>query len=247
MTIAENFRQPFFAKNASEFWRRWHITLGTWFKDYIFYPISVAKPIRNLTKKAQKRFGKGFAKFVTPSIALLGVWMANGFWHGPRWTYIFYGVYYYVMILLELLLERPLEIVSEKLHFSIDGIPFRIFRFVKLFFIVIIGEMLFTADTLTEGFRMLHSIFTNFSLRSLWANKSFFGMSGYEYIVVFFAVLVVLIYNTMREFRIPFEEKFAKLPEAVRWCGWLLLLFAVIMFGAYGPGYDAVAMIYAGF
>lgn len=56
VTLPENFRQPFFAKDASDFWHRWHITLGTWFKDYIFYPVSLAKPVKNFAKKVKNRF-----------------------------------------------------------------------------------------------------------------------------------------------------------------------------------------------
>jgi alginate O-acetyltransferase complex protein AlgI len=57
ITLPENFRQPFFAPNASEFWRRWHITLGTWLRDYVFYPMCLKKYIQNIGRKARKRFG----------------------------------------------------------------------------------------------------------------------------------------------------------------------------------------------
>ena len=110
VTLPENFRQPFFAKDASDFWHRWHITLGTWFKDYIFYPVSLAKPVKNFAKKVKNRFGRGVSKFVAPFAALFCVWSCNGLWHGPHWTYIFYGMYYFVLIFLENILEEAGEL-----------------------------------------------------------------------------------------------------------------------------------------
>ena len=57
VTLPENFRRPFFSRNIAEFWRRWHVTLGTWFKDYVFYPVSMAKPMKKLTSWGRKRLG----------------------------------------------------------------------------------------------------------------------------------------------------------------------------------------------
>ena len=113
VTLPENFRQPFFAKDASDFWHRWHITLGTWFKDYIFYPVSLAKPVKNFAKKVKNRFGRGVSKFVAPFAALFCVWSCNGLWHGPHWTYIFYGMYYFVLIFLENILEEPVTKLTD--------------------------------------------------------------------------------------------------------------------------------------
>lgn len=84
--LPENFRQPFFTENASDFWRRWHITLGTFLRDYVFYPISLAKTTRRLSKFFTKHFGKVAGKFIGPLIALFAVWFLNGLWHGPRNT-----------------------------------------------------------------------------------------------------------------------------------------------------------------
>ena len=108
--LPENFRQPFFAENASDFWRRWHITLGTFLRDYVFYPISLAKPIHRLSKFFTKHFGKAAGKFIGPFIALFAVWFLNGLWHGPYWSYIFYGLYYFCFMILEILLKKPVEI-----------------------------------------------------------------------------------------------------------------------------------------
>lgn len=105
--LPENFRQPFFAENASDFWRRWHITLGTFLRDYVFYPISLAKTTRRLSKFFTKHFGKAAGKFIGPLIALFAVWFLNGLWHGPYCSYIFYGLYYFCFMVLEILLKKP--------------------------------------------------------------------------------------------------------------------------------------------
>ena len=77
--LPENFKRPFFSKSISDFWTRWHITLGTWFRDYIFYPVSMSKPLKRLTVSARKRLGNHFGPLLAGAIALFCVWIVTAF------------------------------------------------------------------------------------------------------------------------------------------------------------------------
>ena len=114
--LPENFRQPFFSRTASEFWRRWHITLGAWFKDYIFYPLSLTKWIKSMGKKARLKFGRHVGPVIQTIVPLLAVWLSNGIWHGTGWNYIFFGLYYFVLILTGNLLEPLIGKSTDLLH-----------------------------------------------------------------------------------------------------------------------------------
>ena len=247
--IAENFRQPFFAKNAGDFWRRWHITLGTWFRDYIFYPVSLSKPMAKLSKQTKQHFGVKVSRFVAPSIALLCVWLANGLWHGPKWNYILYGCYYFVLIFFENLFEKPLEDLSHKFHFSLEKGGFRIFRAVKLFFIVIMGEMLFRADTISIAKTMLKSILYRFDIGILfhmeWTRE--FGVSRSDIVIIIIGIITIAVVDILNERGISVRARIRKYPLPIRWTVTYGAILCIIVFGAYGAGYDATAMIYAGF
>ena len=245
--LPENFRQPFFAKNASDFWRRWHITLGTFFRDYIFYPVSLSKPVMKITKWTKKHLGKKCAKFIGPSIALLFVWLANGIWHGPRWTYILYGIYYFVLILIELLLENPVKQFYIKMHINEERFGIRLFRFIKLFIIVIIGEMFFRADTFSKGWSMFTSIFTDFNAPLFHQQWKYVGIGVTDYLIVILGLIVVFIVSVMKEKNISIREKIEKRPAYQRWIFWYVCILVVVFLGAYGQGFGAVDMLYAGF
>ena len=247
--IAENFRQPFFARNAGDFWRRWHITLGTWFRDYIFYPVSLSKSMTKLAKQSKQHLGVKASRFVVPSIALMCVWLSNGLWHGPKWNYILYGCYYFVLIFSENLLEKPLEELSHRFHFSLDKGGFRIFRAVKLFVIVIMGEMLFRADTIGVAGNMLTSILFRFHIRDFtrisWMHG--YGVSRSDIAVIVIGIVVIAVVDILNERGISVREQLGKYPLPLRWTVSYGAILCIIIFGAYGAGYDATAMIYAGF
>lgn len=243
--LPENFRQPFFATGASDFWRRWHITLGTWLKDYVFYPVSLAKPVKKIAKKCKKKFGLKVSKFVAPTIALFAVWTVNGIWHGAGATYIFYGMYYFVLIFIENITEEPVKKLGEKLGiYRHKGLLYTL-RGIKLFVIVNIGEMFFKANTLSDGFRMLGRIITKFNPGYLAETN--FGIDGYDMGVAFLGIIAVLIVDIIHEKGISIREKIASLSLPVRWGVWYGIIACVIVFGAYGAGYTIVDMIYAAY
>ncbi len=247
VTLPENFRQPFFAKDASDFWHRWHITLGTWFKDYIFYPVSLAKPVKNFAKKVKNRFGRGVSKFVAPFAALFCVWSCNGLWHGPHWTYIFYGMYYFVLIFLENILEEPVTKLTAKLKINREGKGYRIFRLIKLLVIVNLGEMFFRAETVGTGFAMLGRILTNFHITELGDHIYSLGMDYYDAAVALIGILIVLVVDILHEKNIQIRKVISGWALPARWVFWYAAIFIVIIFGAYGAGYTVVDMIYAGY
>ncbi len=240
--LTENFRQPFFAKNAGDFWRRWHITLGAFLRTYIFYPVSLSKPVRTLTKHVQKVFGKKAARYVGPMIALLCVWLTSGIWHGPSWTYVGYGLYYFVLIFIEVLLEDWI-----KKHINENALWFRIFRFIKLCILVGVGELYFMAPSVETAFTMMKSIFVNFRPEVLLNEWSMLGPGLTDYMIIFFSFAIVIAVSICKEKKISIRAKLEKLPEPVRWCFWYAAIAYVLLFAAYGPNFRAIDMMYAGF
>jgi D-alanyl-lipoteichoic acid acyltransferase DltB (MBOAT superfamily) len=103
--VAENFNLPYFSKNIKEYWNRWHMTMGSWFTDYIFYPISVCKPMLKLTKWSKKHLPRPIARRMPVYLSSLVVWFATGIWHGAAWNFIVWGLMNYVVIMISQELE----------------------------------------------------------------------------------------------------------------------------------------------
>ncbi len=249
ITLPENFKQPFLAKNASEFWRRWHISLGVWFKTYIFYPVSMSTLARNWAKFAkEKKIAIHPTKMVASAMALLPVWLCNGLWHGPKWTYIFYGVFYFVVILLELIFEPLGNKILEKCHLSIQSKGVTVFRVVKTWGVIFLGELFFEANTVSDGFAMLGRLFSGFGASILsGARISQWGMDASDWVIVMVGLLIVGIINHYREKGVQIPDLLLQKPLALRWVAALSLILVIMIFGLYGPGYQEVDMIYAGF
>ncbi len=246
--LPENFRQPFFSKNISEFWARWHITLGSWLKDYIFYPVSLSKGMKNLTVKARKRLGNHFGPLLAGSIALLAVWLLNGLWHGAGWNYIFFGIYHLCLILLGNIFEPYIKLLCEKIHVDRTKWPYRIFQFTKLFLLVVIGELFFRAVTLSEGFRLFYSIFDGFTFKNIFDGTLMnFGLDVYDFIIIGVTIVIVFVVSVLKEKEVEIRKKVANFNIVLRWIIYLALIMFVVIFGAYGPGYQAIDPIYANY
>ena len=101
ITLPENFRRPFFSKSIAEYWRRWHITLCAWFKDYLFYPLSMSKWMNKVSRWLKKHVGKPVGSRFPVYFSSLTVWFVTGIWHGASWNFVLWGVYYGLFLLLE--------------------------------------------------------------------------------------------------------------------------------------------------
>ncbi len=243
--VPENFRQPFFAKNVSEFWTRWHISLGLWFKDYIFYPVSLSKTMKNLTGKAKKKLGNHYGPLVSGSVALLAVWLLNGLWHGAGWHYIFFGLYHFFMILMGNIWEPSVAKACEKMGIDRKKKGYRIFQSVKMSILVFIGELFFRAPSLAVAFAMLKRMFNAFSFR---VGELFeLGMDARDYVVLVFGLIGIFIMGILREKGIDVRENISKKKLVTRWLIYYALILLILIFGAYGQGYVPVDPIYADF
>lgn len=248
INLPENFRQPFFSKTASEFWRRWHISLGNWLKDYIFYPVSLAKPLKKASKSTKKILGKHLSAMIPVVVALFCVWTVNGFWHGSGYKYLFFGLYYFVIIALSTILEPAFKKLRGLLHIDLAMTGYKIFQHIRTLIIVFIGEMFFNAVDLDAGFGMFRSVFTDFSFSEIADGTLLtIGMDLADYVIVIIAAVVLLVVGILHEMNIHIRAGVAKMKTAFRWIFYYIGFFAVTIFGAYGAGYTIVDMIYAGF
>lgn len=248
ITLPENFRQPFLARTISKFWTRWHITLGTWFKDYIFYPLTMSRGLTKLTVRARKRLGNHFGPLIAGSIALFAVWLSNGLWHGAGWNYIFFGLYHFAWILFENITEPFVREYAERWHINRDSTPYRVMQIVRTFLLVNIGELFFRAEGLRAGFAMFGKMAGEFSPASFRDGTILTpGMDVQDFVIVGISVVIVAVIHILSEKKISVREELARKNRAVRWAAYYGLILFIILFGAYGVGYIPVDPIYAAF
>lgn len=145
----ENFNYPYISRTVSEFWQRWHISLSTWFRDYLFYPVS--RKAVPLGKKVKQRWGKAAGRLTPSVIALAAVWLSTGIWHGASWGYILWGVYYGILLICGLIFQPTFKKWTKKCNIDTNATWFVLFQTLRTMVLVLLGYVLFRSTTMTQA------------------------------------------------------------------------------------------------
>lgn len=246
--IPENFQRPFFSRTISEFWKRWHITLGTWFRDYIFYPVTMSDSMKSLTAAARRKVGNHYGPMAAGSIALFCVWICNGLWHGAGWKYIFFGMYHFAFILGGNLLGPVVKSFNSRLNIDSQWFSYRLFQMIRTAVFVVIGELFFRAEGLWNGLKMFRLILTDFTFTSLNAELlDYCGVDYLDFVIIGITLIIVFTVSVLNEKGVKVRESIAEKNIVVRWGIYYAMILMIVIFGAYGVGYVPVDPLYAQF
>ena len=244
--LKENFERPYFSKSITEYWRRWHITLGTWFKDYMFYPISVSKSMLKLSKKSRATFGDAIGKRIPVYIATIVVWFTTGIWHGAAWNFIVWGLLNCLVILVSQECIPLYNRFHDRFHVG-HTFWYRLFQVGRTFWLMSFLRTFDCYRNVGTTFRMYGTILTKWNATELFGGGIMeLGLTMADYAVLILGV-VLLLFVSLKSRALSFRDKLAARPLALRYAVYFMLLLAVLIFGAYGIGYDSNQFIYSRF
>lgn len=231
ITLVDNFHHPYFSTSIADFWRRWHISLSSWLRDYIYIPLG------------GNRKGK-----VRKYINVLITFVVSGIWHGGGFKFLFWGLLHGFYQVTGGLLS-PLRKRLERL-LSLDRYPgfTRVLRAIITFHLVMLAWIIFRADHLRTGLSMIASIVR---VPNIWifTNDAIFGLGlGWkECAVLVLCLLILLGVSLVQERGILLRDRILGYNLPARWAVYIGVILFVLLFGTYGYGFDAQAFIYGGF
>lgn len=241
--VQENFIRPYFSKGIKEYWRRWHISLGSWFTDYLFYPISVCKPMLKISKWSRKLLGEQIGKRVPVYAASIAVWFVTGIWHGAAWNFIVWGLGNCFFIML----SQECEPLYDKFHarFQVkDKTWFKAFQIIRTFLLMSSLRMLDCYRNVPMTFKMFGSMFTDWNVKeAITVGMWNLGLGAHDYIILLIGVLLLFMVSMLGRHG-SVREMIARKPAWVSVAVFGTVFIATILFGAYGMGYDASQFIY---
>ncbi|MBR5936841.1 MAG: MBOAT family protein [Clostridiales bacterium] len=242
--VKENFERPFFSKNIAEYWRRWHITMGTWFTDYIFYPISVSGPMLKLSKWSRKHLGEKVGKRLPVYLASFIVWFTTGIWHGASWNFIVWGLGNFVVIMI----SQELEPLYRKFHKKVNTDGSTVYKTFQVGRTILIMSALRLFDCYRNvplTFKMFGTMFTTWNWNTLGNGALLqLGISRADYVILAIGTILLIVVSMFARSGSVRDKLEKKLPMPGRWILFTVLLLLILVFGAYGQGYDASQFIY---
>ena len=228
--LMDNFKHPYFATSIKDFWRRWHISLSSWFRDYIYIPLGGNR------KGVTRRY-----------VNLLTVFFVSGLWHGVGFNYIIWGFLHGGYQVVGELTQGIRNKFYEKLHIKEGNVLLKFWKQFFTFCLVAYAWLFFRASGVTAAIAMTISILTNFNPEILWNGRVFqLGLDTKDWKVLLSACAVLLVVSYLQE-KGSVREKIEKLSAWVRWPIYIVAIFAILIYGIYGPGFDASQFLYMQF
>ena len=208
--IPENFNNPYIASSFKDFWKRWHISLSSWIRDYLYLPLSGIKVVKTT---GEGGIGEGLesTQKVNKTRALFLTWAIMGFWHGANWTFVLWGLMHASLIFA----ERKLKIVRDKVPF----LSFPLIGWGITILFVMLSWIPFRADSLTTTFGMFEKLIQPRSYLAI-------GMRENIYIVTFIIVLAFLTYYLVNE---KLKQFWSNHPRFSFVCGIFKYAFILVM------------------
>ena len=241
--LAENFDRPFSSKSTKEYWRRWHITMGSWFRDYIFVPLSVTRSMMRLNKAMAGKFGRVAAAKTVAYLASTVTWLLTGIWHGAGWNFIVWGLLNCLVIMVSESLEPAYDKFHKRFPRLTSSAPYACFMSVRTFLLMGIIRSLDCYRNVALTFSMWGSMLTFGGIGEILGGGIFeLGLTRADLIIVLLAILVVFAVSKISA-RTDAREWLYDRP-ALNAALFSVLILTVIMLGAYGVGYDASQFIY---
>lgn len=249
ITMAENFRQPYFSRSLTEYWHRWHITLGNWCRNYIFYPLSISKRFLDMGKFLKKHSTKHIAKVLPGSIASVITFLVIGIWHGANMKYVAFGLWNGVVIMIAELIAP----VTNSIKTKFCGYKFKILPVLWTFILVLVGYYFDIADDLSQAVYMLVKSVTDFHISDFSYGSFMAALKPCGYRTADFMLLALLtvflfmvsLVKEKKNLMIRDWLMARKLP--VQWIIIMAGIFSVIIFGYYGPGINPADFVYMQF
>ena len=249
--MPENFKNPFYSLTIQEFWQRWHITLGIWAKDYIYYPVLKSKMMIAIGKRARSIFSKRMAKLIPWSIGMGILWLVMGVWHGSLKHVVGVSVWYWMIITISEALSPEFKKVKNFLKIDVNVFSWKFFQRIRTYAIFSIGCVFFVAAGITDVFNRYKILINSIKSPNLWTlfdgTIMSMNISWGDINLIILGILSMIVVAYLRE-----KYDYARNWMAIqilpfRWIAWLGLFTIVLIYGHYGAGYEASQFIYQGF
>lgn len=227
--LMENFKSPYFATSIKDFWSRWHISLSTWFRDYIYIPLGG-------NRKGKTR------KYLNTLI----VFLISGLWHGANWSFVVWGGIHGVYQITEDYIKPYREKIETKLNIKKDCFSYRLLNTIITFLFVDIAWVFFRSDSVKDALRYFYYIFVKPRTWVLFNNGIYnLGLDQTEMNILLFSVVILFIVDFIRYKKDMMIDTF--LFSQNIWFEWsviILLILMIFIYGEYGPTFDAKQFIY---
>ena len=226
--LMENFNSPYLSQSVAEFWRRWHISLSSWFKDYLYIPLG------------GNRKGK-----IRKYINIMIVFLVSGLWHGANWSYVVWGGLNGIYQVIGAIFAPLRKNMRRKLHLEKSRLPLKPLYMLVTFVLVDFTWIFFRADTMQHAFDVIGSIF-HMNDPLLLANGTLYdlGLSKPNFVVLVVALVILLMADICKYQGIKVRRVILNLNIVIRWTIIITGILSVLIFGIWGSGYSATNFIY---
>lgn len=223
--LMENFNCPYFAVSIRDFWRRWHISLSSWFKDYLYFPLG----------------GSRCKKWRT-CLNVMIVFFVSSLWHGAALTFVAWGLLNGLYQVVSLLLNPLRKKAMALFHLGEDNPLVRVFRVCFTFFLTCMAWVLFRANSLTDALTAYRAIFS-IPLRGLEGTLASLGNVGTRTWIMLVGCVIALVVVDWLVARFQADQKLNQ-TVFLRYGVYFLLVVTILLFGSYGEGYDPQDFVY---
>ena len=243
--LAPNFKRPYFAVSLGDFWRRWHISLGSWMRDYVFYPFALTKPMNRLSKAAKAKWGADVGRALPAALGNILVFLLVGVWHGATSNYIFWGLYNGLILAFSALAE-PAYKKWNTAHAALSASKgFHVLRILRTFIIVNIGWYFDRCLHGMDAFRLLGITLTDPRMGQVTMDTlTTMGLPLLDLRILGVCTVLLFGVSVAQERGIVVREWVQKRILPVRWLVLIVGIMTVLLVGVWGSGFNEASFIY---
>ena len=243
--LSENFKAPLCSKSVTEYWQRWHMSLGEFMEKYIYYPIVLNRRVMKFSKKIKNSY---MQKVFSATLASVIVFVIVGIWHGTGWNYVVYGCYQAFFVSTAVLLGPVYKKLRERLNINDKCISYRILTCLRTFVLLTFGRYFIKAKDLHQTFELFKRTFTKWNIGVLFdGSMTEYGLDYKNLCVMYLCILLIIITDITYYHGIRIRDIIMKQDVIFRFTIYIIAVMSIVIFGIYGPEFTSASFIYQGF